>query len=121
MREGLRGKKGRIHFTFGKPLKEELEQLKETNNKNEQFQKLAEIIDEQIHNSYKLWPGNFVAADIQSDSNKFAHKYSEEEKNTFLAYIEKHTNMIEEGDKPFIRKMLIDMYANPVKNFYKES
>ncbi len=121
MREGLRGEKGRMHFSFGKPLKEELKKLEVTKNKNEQFQLLAEIIDEQIHNSYKLWPGNFVAADIQSESNKFSNKYTEEEKKTFLDYIEKHTNMIEDGDKPFIRKMLIEMYANPVKNFYKET
>jgi hypothetical protein len=121
MREGIWGQKGRIHFSFGKPLKKELEPLKETNNKNEQYQLLAGIIDDQIHNSYKLWPGNFVAADIQNGSNEYSDKYTEEEKNTFLAYIEKHTNMIEDGDKPFIRKMLIEMYANPVKNFYKES
>ena len=121
MREGLRGEKGRMHFSFGKPLKEELKKLEVTKNKNEQFQLLAEIIDEQIHNSYKLWPGNFVAADIQSESHKFSDKYTKEEKKTFLDYIEKHTNMIEDGDKPFIRKMLIEMYANPVKNFYKEA
>jgi hypothetical protein len=62
-----------------------------------------------------------VAADIQSESHKFSDKYTKEEKKTFLDYIEKHSDMIEDGDKPFIRKMLIEMYANPVKNFYKES
>ncbi len=120
MREGLRGQKGRMHFSFGKPLKEELKALEGTNNKNEQFQLLAGIIDEQIHNSYKLWPGNFVAADIVTGNGKFADKYTEEEKKTFTDYIEQHTNKIEDGDKPFIKKMLLEMYANPVKNFYKE-
>ena len=120
MREGLRGQKGRMHFSFGKPLKEELKALETTKNKNEQFKMIAELIDEQIHNSYKLWPGNFVAADIVNGNNAYADKYTEEEKKTFMDYIEEHTNKIEDGDKPFIKKMLLEMYANPVRNFYKE-
>ncbi|NPA37611.1 MAG: glycerol acyltransferase [Chlorobi bacterium] len=117
---GMRGWKGRVHFAFGKPLNKELDILKSTNNKNEQYKLLAGLIDDQIHNNYKLWPGNFVAADIISGNNHFKSKYTEEEKEKFLSYLEDHIAKIENGDTPFLRKAILEMYANPVRNFYKE-
>ncbi len=120
MREGIRGKKGRMHFSIGKPLKKELSILKETKNKNEKFQVLAGIIDDHIHKKYKLWPGNFVAADVLKGDGKYSDRYTDEEKKTFLDYIDDHTNKIEDADKPFIRQKLLEMYANPVNNFQKE-
>ena len=117
---GLRGNKGRVHFAFSEPINEKIKVLNETNNKNEQLKLLAEIIDEQIHSNYKLWPGNFVALDILEKNERFARKYTAEEKETFVNYIEKQLSKIEDGDVPFLRNTLLEMYANPVRNFYKE-
>ncbi len=119
MRTGLRGRKGRVHFAFGNPINDSLHKLKDEPNKNEQILLMAEIIDEQIHNNYKLWPGNFIALDILGNSTYFSNKYTSEEKETFTDYIENHLLRIE-GDKQFLRNTLLEMYANPVKNFYKE-
>ncbi|TAJ14235.1 glycerol acyltransferase [Marinilabiliaceae bacterium JC017] len=118
MGAGLNGRKGRVHFAFGTPLKKELQPLNDI-PKNDQFQALAELIDDQIHNNYKLWPGNFVSHDIIANDNHFAHKYTAEEKDTFLAYINEHLSRIE-GDRDFLYHSLMEMYANPVKNFYNE-
>ncbi len=119
MRTGLRGRKGRVHFAFGNPINDSLHKLRDEPNKNEQILLMAEIIDEQIHNNYKLWPGNFIAIDILGNSTYFSNKYTSEEKETFTDYIENHLLRIE-GDKQFLRNTLLEMYANPVKNFYKE-
>ncbi len=119
MRAGIRGHKGRIHFAFGNPINESLHKIKDEPNKNEQFVLLAGLIDEQIHNNYKLWPGNFIAIDILENSTHFSNKYTAEERNTFTDYIEDHLSRIG-GDKQFLRNTLLEMYANPVKNFYKE-
>ena len=119
MRTGISGRKGRIHVTFGNPINKALPKLTEEPNKNEQFQLLAEIIDEQIHNSYKLWPGNFIALDVLENNIHFSDKYTNEDKKTFINYIEDHLSRIE-GDEQFLRNTLLEMYANPVRNFYKE-
>jgi len=119
MSRGIRGRKGRVHFSFGKPLSESLHRLENEPNKNEQIQLLAEIIDEQIHNNYKLWAGNFVAIDILEQNANHSEKYTDKDKELFINYIEEHLSRIE-GDKQFLRNTLLEMYANPVKNFYKE-
>ncbi len=118
MGAGIKGRKGRVHFKASAPLNLELNDLN-TLDKNEQLNKLAEIIDDQIHNNYKLWPGNFIAADIINNNKHFANKYSQEDVDTFNAYIQEHISRLD-ADKEFIHNSLMEMYANPVKNFYKE-
>ncbi|MCT4644607.1 MAG: 1-acyl-sn-glycerol-3-phosphate acyltransferase [Carboxylicivirga sp.] len=116
MGAGLRGRKGRVHFGFGTPIKTELNQL-ESLAKNDQLQGLAEIIDKQIHNNYKFYPGNFIADDLFTNHQRHIDKYTEEDKSTFLSYLDEHLSRIK-GDKEFLHNALLEMYANPVKNFY---
>ncbi|MCG8579796.1 MAG: 1-acyl-sn-glycerol-3-phosphate acyltransferase [Bacteroidales bacterium] len=116
MGAGLRGRKGRVHFGFGTPIKTELNELKSL-AKNDQLQGLAEIIDNQIHNNYKFFPGNFIADDLFTNHTRHINKYTDEDKSTFLAYLDEHISRIE-GDKEFLHSCLLEMYANPVKNFY---
>jgi 1-acyl-sn-glycerol-3-phosphate acyltransferase len=120
MSVGMRGWKGRVHFAFGAPVNGELKALESINNKNDQFKMLAEIIDNKIHNNYRLWPGNFIASDLLNGESRFKHKYTEKEKEDFVKYIEEHISKVEDGDTAFLRDALLEMYANPVKNFYKE-
>ncbi len=117
MGAGIKGRKGRVNFKAGTPLNGELDALNSL-DKNEQVNKLAEIIDEQIHNNYKLWPGNFIAADIINNSSKYADKYTKDDLNTFNEYIEEHISRLN-TDAKFIKDSLMGMYANPVKNFFK--
>jgi len=116
MGAGLRGRKGRVHFGFGTPIKKELKDL-DTMAKNDQLQGLAELIDTQIHNNYKFYPGNFIADDLFTDHQRHIDKYTNEDKSTFLAYLDEHLSRIE-GDKDFLHNTLLEMYGNPVKNFY---
>lgn len=112
---GLRGRKGRVHFAFGQPINNELDVLKDIQNKNEKFEFLAGLIDKHVHENYHLWPGNWVAWDMLNQTDEYANLYSAEEKKTFLQYIEEHLDRIE-GDRDFLRKTLLEMYANPVVN-----
>jgi 1-acyl-sn-glycerol-3-phosphate acyltransferase len=115
MGSGLRGRKGRVHFAFGQPLENELDILDSTTNKNDQLEMLAGIIDRHVHESYRLWPGNCVAWDLLHDSTQYSNCYTSEEKEVFLTYINEHLNRID-GDPDFLRKTLLEMYANPVEN-----
>ncbi len=63
---------------------------------------LAEEIDRQIHDNYKLFPVNLLAAEREDESITAAVKQEFEEKLSTLP----------QG----ARQYLIDSYANPVKN-----
>lgn len=117
MGSGIKGRKGRVHFKAGTPISSEFNGIDKL-DKNEQLNKLASFIDDQIHNDYKLWPGNFIAADIISKSNHFANKYTDEDLKKFNAYIDDHLSRVN-ADKDYIYSALMEMYSNPVKNFYK--
>ncbi|WP_462318215.1 1-acyl-sn-glycerol-3-phosphate acyltransferase [Marinilabilia sp.] len=115
MGAGLRGRKGRVHFAFGDPISNELDELKDVKNKNEKFEFLAGLIDTHVHENYHLWPGNWVAWDMINDTDEYKDQYTKEEKEVFINYIEEHLDRIE-GDRDFLRKTLLEMYANPVVN-----
>ncbi|MBN1819939.1 MAG: 1-acyl-sn-glycerol-3-phosphate acyltransferase [Prolixibacteraceae bacterium] len=115
MARGMFGKKGHIHFSFGKPLNTELAGYNEKERPNELFQQLAGSIDDHIHKQFKLWPNNFVAYDLLNDSNIYFDKYSEENKKTFEKLITQAQAEIE-GNKEDIRNRFLKMYANPVIN-----
>lgn len=116
MSTGLRGRKGRVHFAFGTPLQSELNVIDALTVKNDQFSTLAELVDRQVHQNYKLWPSNYIAWDIYNSSTEYSSCYTAEEKVQFLEYIEDHINRIPEMDRDFIFSSLMEMYANPLEN-----
>ena len=117
MSGGLNNFKGRIHYTFGKPLKRKLLKLKRIHNRNERFSKLGKIIDEQIYKGYKLFPGNYVAYDILFNSDNFKDKYTDLELEEFTSHMNKQIENIE-GDQKIIKMIFLEIYANPVINKY---
>lgn len=115
MGTGLRGRKGRVHFSFGEPIADELNIIDVLTVKNDQFSALAEMIDQHVHQNYHLWPGNYIAWDLINNSTEHQKQYSEEEKAVFLEYINDHVKRAK-VDNDFIRTNLLEMYANPVVN-----
>lgn len=121
MGTGLRGRKGRVSFVVGDVITaDKLNEIEATTPKANHLEAIAAIIDEQIHSNYKLWPGNFVAADELATKPKYSEHYTAEEKAVYDEYIREHMERIKiEADKDFIYHTLMEMYANPVKNFFK--
>lgn len=115
MSMGLYGEKGHVHFSFGTPIAAELDEVTDP-NKNVQVQQIAEIIDKQIHSNYHLWPGNYVAYDILENSSRFRDRYTDEDKRSFLHYVNEHICRLEDADREFIYETILKMYANPVYN-----
>ncbi len=118
MQTGLFGYKGRVHFAAAPCIDEALSGMDRSLSKGEIFAKVAALIDRGIHANYRLYPGNYVAADLLAGDTQFANQYSAEEKQTFLAYLEKQLARIDlpNNDEAFLREKLLQMYANPVKN-----
>lgn len=113
---GIMGQKKHIHIHVGKVLDNEIDVIKsEFDNTNKQIQALAQVIDDSILQSYKLWPTNYIAYDLLYKTNKFQHLYNENEKSLFERRLEMR---IDEND-PIQRDGFLAMYANPVVNKLK--
>ncbi|MTH15199.1 1-acyl-sn-glycerol-3-phosphate acyltransferase [Flavobacterium sp. LC2016-01] len=113
---GIMGTKKRIHISVGDVLDTEIDQIvAENDNGNKQVQALAQTIDDVILKNYQLWPTNFIAYDILNETDKFAHKYKENEKSLF----ERRLEMRIGSDNPVTRQGFLSMYANPVVNKLK--
>lgn len=113
---GIMGQKKGIHIHVGDVLNLEMDSIAEScENANKQVQALAQVIDDSILSSYHLWPTNFIAHDIVTKSNRFASKYTEEEKAIFERRMELR---IDENNSVALQGFLA-MYANPVANKLK--
>ncbi|MGF1696527.1 1-acyl-sn-glycerol-3-phosphate acyltransferase [Vibrio lamellibrachiae] len=89
--QGIVGDKGRIHVAFGDVIAESYEAPDE----------FAAEVDRQIHENYKLFPINQLAADIESDVEQGTRERLQEKLEQLP--LDAH-------------KYLLDSYANPVHN-----
>ncbi|MCK5774968.1 MAG: 1-acyl-sn-glycerol-3-phosphate acyltransferase [Bacteroidales bacterium] len=113
---GVTQQKGKVHLAIGKPItKDDL--AFETDRVQDHFKELADQIDYQIHQNFKLFPGNFVAYDILNDTNKYDGRYDSIEKERFLSHLNDilNNNANIEGFETF-KRILLGIYANPVVN-----
>lgn len=120
MQTGIFGYKGHVHFQTAPCLNEELETLRGL-PKTELFNQLATLIDRHIHRNYRMYPGNYVACDLLNGTDTFAGKYTPEEKQRFEAYLQKKLDLIQlpNKDEAFLRRCMLQMYANPAINYLK--
>lgn len=121
MQTGIFGRKGRIHFHLTPCINGKLDTLDPAMPKTEIFTAISRMIDEQIHAAYRFYPGNYVAYDQLTGENRFADRYTAEEKEVFEQYIAGQLAKIDlpDKDEAFLRDKMLAMYANPVKNFLK--
>jgi len=118
MRTGILGYKGRVFYKINPCISDDILNLEGEMHKNELFTKIARLMDNRIHRNYHLYPGNYIATDMLDGLDTFAHCYSVKEKEHFAVYLEKQLGKIElEGkDEAFLRKRMLEMYSNPLKN-----
>lgn len=113
---GIMGQKKRIHIHVGDVLEKELDVIKEENdNQNKQIQALAQVIDDSILTTYKLWPTNYIAYDLLNETTRFASHYTEKEKGLFERRLEMRIDI----ENKVMREGFLAMYANPVVNKMK--
>jgi hypothetical protein len=118
MMQGIMGYKGNVHIAFGDALKEDDNNDNTELSYNDWVKTIAEKIDRHVHKNYHLWKTNYMAYDILHRTKKFSGKYTTSEKDKFLEYLQNRTEMVPEHlDKAEIMIILLNMYANPVKNY----
>ncbi len=110
---GIIGQKKHIHIHVGKVLNEEIDVIvAENDNPNKQIQALAQVIDDSILQSYKLWPTNYIAYDLLYKTDKYKSYYTEDEKSLFER---RYELKIDTTNEQMVESFLA-MYANPVVN-----
>ena len=128
MKTGIMGRKGHIHYQTGRPVSTWIDELLEAMQQpgtdgqmpteKDFYIMLARRIDREIHRNYRLFPGNYIAADLLAGSPTHAAHYTHKEKLDFQQYIKSRIDLIElpNKDENFLRERLLTMYANPVLN-----
>lgn len=120
MAMGMFNPKGRMQFSFGKPITidQEYENPKSKEVQNRIAQDIADKIDRQIYTNYKLWPNNYIAYDILMQEHRFKDKYTHAEEKRFEIMFEQAMVHI---DYPItdIYERVLKLYANPVINMLK--
>ena len=76
MQTGLLGYKGHVQLCTAPCLNDQLDALDRSLPKQELFIRAAELVDRGIFANYRLYPNNYVAADLLDGSNRFASHYT---------------------------------------------
>lgn len=119
IKQGLFGQKGRVSLVIGKTLNEKLDSIDKTLSPKEIISLVAEMIDNQVAQDYKLYPNNYIAYDILEQSDGFCNFYSAEEKEIFLEYLNKQSILSDVSEEK-MTYYLLNIYANPVKTIIKD-
>ena len=121
METGMLNKKGRVHFTIGSPVNDQLALLKDQNlDKNTLIAKIADIIDFEIYKNYRFYPCNYIAHDLLNQSIFFRTNYDQRDKIQFENYLQCQIDKIIDlpnKDEKFLRTKLLEMYSNPLQNY----
>lgn len=114
IRTGICGRKGGVHVSF-RPIEDrEWFQCRDMTDK-ERFEYLTAIVDARIHGGYRLWPSNYVAADLLHENTRYAAHYTEQDRAAFLSRMQKRLTFAPDL-MPDARRIFLSGYANPVFN-----
>ncbi len=119
METGILNNKGRVHFTITSPINDSLAKLDKDMEKNELVSAIASVIDREIYKNYRFYPCNYVAYDWLNGTRRFHEHYGPRDKKQFEEYIQGQLDKIvlPNKDEAFLRKKLLEMYSNPLKNY----
>lgn len=105
--QGILQPKGRTHLVLGKPLSRT-----DIEGAGGDIPGVVRLLDERISQGYRLWPNNYIAADIlDRGARGQGEQYTPEERAAFEAYIDKAC-----ADNPIegFREILLGIYGNAV-------
>jgi hypothetical protein len=134
MRTGIFGWKGEVHYKAAPCLNEWLSTLDPNTPNNDIFLLLRDKINEEIHRNYKLFPSNYIAAemlrqlgvrneeiDYDPANAEFTAHYTPSQCAEFEKYLSQRIALVDldNPDTDYLRREILLMYANPLYNYYK--
>lgn len=119
MQTGIMGYKGYVHYHCAPCIDGFLDTLGRDMPKSDLFPAIARHIDQEIYRNYRFYPSNFIACDLLAGSTELRQHYTDEDKAAFEQYLGRQLAKIDipHKDEPFLRERMLEMYANPFKNF----
>ena len=108
MLQGFLQEKGRIQVSFCKPLsQDDLLRADEGLHYNDKIRILADILDEKLLASFKLWPTNYAAADMVKGTKEYLERglYTLEDKEKLTARLHKECEGMPEEIYPGLLKL----------------
>jgi 1-acyl-sn-glycerol-3-phosphate acyltransferase len=115
---GIMQKKGNVEISIGKPINDLLDGIESCRPANDMLKDIAHLIDDQIHEGYRLWKTNYIAADIVTNSQDNQDHYTPEQREEFESYVQQLVDRTD-VDRAEFKKVLLGIYANPVFNKLK--
>lgn len=120
METGLLKQKGHVHFHLGKCINNELSGLADA-GRAEILRKACDVLDRSIHCGYHLYPINYIAYDELYGTSHYDLNYTQADVDTFNDYVAAQLAKVDEPDiteeeRLFMRRTMLQMYANPLKN-----
>ena len=112
---GIKQQKGNIHLNIGLPLSSEEIEAASKCDKNDRYQWIRHAVDLRVIEGYKLWKTNYIAYDLLNRSFKYCEKYSPEEVESFVCYMEHQLDTVEKSlNREELRNIFLAIYSNPL-------
>lgn len=112
---GVIQQKGNIHLCFGTPITEEEIHHAATFDKNDRYLWLRHAINKRVISGYQLWDTNYIAYDMVTGGDCYAHMYTKEQKESFTEYMQIQMDSVEnELDRSELADIFLHIYANPI-------
>lgn len=112
---GIRQKKGHVHLCIGKPLTEAEIEAASLCDKNDRYSGIRHAVDRRVIEGYKLWKTNYICYDMVTGTDKYSDKYTREDVEKFVAYMEHRLNKVERSlNREDLKDIFLHIYANPV-------
>lgn len=113
---GILQPKGRVHIAICQPVNlAELTAFERQTN-NEYHKSVAQLLDNRIHTSYRLFPNNYIAHDLLYGTTRYQSMYTEPQREQFLKRLAKLDRYEETCNMERLREIFVSIYANPVNN-----
>jgi len=112
---GITQQKGDVCITFCQPIQhEELMQFAESTN-NQYHQQVARLLDQRIVEAYQLSANNFIAHDLRYGQQRYADRYTPEQKAQFMDHIAA-LRQFDISEPDTLQDIFLGIYANPINN-----
>lgn len=120
MQTGIFGYKGRVHYHCAAPINTWMDELAGL-PRNEFYHELGNRIDRELHSNYQPYPCNYIALDELEGGSRLADHYTQQDVERFNNYLQGQLAkiMIADKDEEFLRTAMLNMYANPLRNYLK--
>lgn len=117
MKIGIMGKKGHVHYETAACINEWIDEYADM-PAAEFYSAVAQRMDMEIHKGYRLYPCNYIAADLLSGERRYASHYTAKDEAKFEKYLSVQLAKITipNKDEAFLRERILTMYANPLRN-----